>query len=312
MQRQYLLKKDLPDVRDYIFSKTLSTDGTSLPTKIDLRDQMSPIVDQGQLGSCTANAIVSGYREYMLNKEGLVNPSLSRLFLYWHERSMEGTVNTDSGAFIRDGMKTLADLGVCPEADFPYDITKFTQTPSGTAEADAAAFKIDSYHRVVGGVDGLKQALAAGYPVVIGIVVYDSFESFDTSCGGKIPMPNKTTEKMLGGHALLAVGYDDDAKNVIVRNSWGVNWGDHGYCYIPYDFINDITLTNDMWTGEVIAPYNKITDDEALKILSDKKVIDSPDFWKNLETKYSSDPNSDYKYVSLLVRKVAVALRDQK
>jgi C1A family cysteine protease len=109
---------------------------------------MSPIVDQGELGSCTANAIVSGLREYLELKEGKELTPLSRLFLYWHERDVEGTVNEDSGAYIRDGMKALTDIGVAPETDFPYDVSKFTLKPSDQAEKDAANFKITSYHRV--------------------------------------------------------------------------------------------------------------------------------------------------------------------
>jgi C1A family cysteine protease len=203
-ERQYLLKKDPRDLRDKVF-RSEHKDASALPVTIDLRPQMSPIVDQGQLGSCTANAIASGLREYLLLKSGSPLRRLSRLFLYWHERSIEGTVSEDSGAYIRDGMKVLQQIGVSPESDYPYDINKFTETPSTHAENDAASYKIAEYHRVTDFVS-MQAVLATGVPVVLGIDVYASFESDTVAKTDKVPMP-KRGEKLLGGHAVLAVGY---------------------------------------------------------------------------------------------------------
>lgn len=310
MTRKYTLKPSPADPRDFLYAAKLGAASAALPPSIDLRAKMAPVVDQGQLGSCTANAMASGMREYYLNRDGIPDVGLSRLYLYYKERELEGTVTEDAGAFIRDGLKVLQQTGVCPEINWPYDTSKFAVKPSDAAD-QAAGYKIDAYHRVQS-LDELKAALENGEPVVLGIAVYSSFESFDTSCGGIVPMPDTTKEKMLGGHAILAVGYDDSKKWVIVRNSWGTNWGDHGYCYIPYDFISNPALTFEMWVGEVskpVPPYEKITTDEALSILAGKGVIDSPDFWHNLATKYAGDPNSDFRYVDLLVRKVAVALK---
>jgi C1A family cysteine protease len=247
MKRKYLLKQDIPDLRDYVYRSRSVKMVSDLPKAIDLRSKMSPIVDQGQLGSCTANAIASGLREYLEIVAGKNLVRLSRLFLYYEERKLERTVDEDSGATIRDGMKVLAQIGVCPEADYPYDITKYTQAPSVKAIADAAQYRIIEYHRVAD-LNSLKVALSEGLPVVFGFKVYESFESKEVSRTGEIPMPKKA-EQLLGGHAVLVVGYLDTGKsgNLIVRNSWGDDWGDHGYCYMPYRVFNKLVM--DMWTG---------------------------------------------------------------
>jgi C1A family cysteine protease len=245
---KYLLKKDSQDLRDYLYhGKSIKT-SKDLPKKVDLREKMSPVVDQGKLGSCTANAIASGLREYLEIASGESLILLSRLFLYYKERELEGTVDQDSGATIRDGMKVLNQIGVCPETDDPYNIKKFTSPPSEKAMADAAQYKISEYHRV-SNLKSLKVALAEGLPVVVGFQVFESFESDAVAKTGKVPMPKKD-EQYLGGHAVLAVGYVDKGKSsyVIVRNSWSPDWGDQGYFYMPYPVFNRLVM--DMWTGE--------------------------------------------------------------
>ena len=219
-KRVYKLKPDTEDLRDRVFRSTQFKSKTVLPKSVDLRSGCSRIVDQGSLGSCTANAIASGLREYWEEQAGNLTP-LSR---YWQERNIEGSVNEDSRAEIRDGMKVLQQIGCAPEADWPYDITKFTQTPPTKDTTDAAPFKVTEYHRVTD-LTALKTALAEGYPVVLGINVYESFESDQVAKTGIVPLP-EDSEKLLGGHAVLAVGYKNNVENidqgvVIVRNSWG-------------------------------------------------------------------------------------------
>jgi C1A family cysteine protease len=321
-KRQYRLKPDKPDPRDFLFK---AAPPAALPSRIDLRATCSPIVDQGSLGSCTANAIASGLREYLLLAIGSELTQLSRLYLYWHERNLEGTVNEDSGAYIRDGMKVLQQRGCAPEELQPYDINKFTLPPSAAAEAAAPPFKIPAYHRITD-LTGVKAALAKGLPVVIGIAVYESFESFNVSMDGNVPMPDKTKEKLLGGHALLIVGYDDTKQQAIVRNSWGATWGDHGYCYLPYAYFADPELTYDLWTADMDVPtpdpvpsrepWADINVDQAVRIIADAKfadgvtpLSDSPDFWLNLAFKYQDDPDSDFRFVGLQMRKFAAYLQ---
>ena len=135
--RKYGLKKDREDLRDKIWYSSQFKTAASLPQQVDLRGKCSPIVDQGELGSCTANAIASGLREYLELQSGKSFIQLSRLFLYYEERKLEGDVNQDDGAEIRDGMKVLNQLGVCPEKEDPYKIKAFTQAPTTQDMRDA-------------------------------------------------------------------------------------------------------------------------------------------------------------------------------
>jgi len=246
--RKYTLKKDPDDLRDKVY-RSEHKDTVMLPASVDLRSKMSPVVDQGQLGSCTANAIASGLREYLEIQSGKPLTRLSRLYLYWHERQIEGTINEDSGAYIRDGMKVLQTIGCAPEADYSYDIATFRNKPSAKAEVDAGAYKIKEYHRVLN-FAAMQAALAAGSPVVIGISVFSSFESEAVAKTGMVPLP-KRGEQSLGGHAVLVVGYQNMGNTVyaIVRNSWGADWGDQGYFYLSKTYF-DKGYVSDMWTGK--------------------------------------------------------------
>jgi C1A family cysteine protease len=247
MLPKYHLVADKHDERDLVFEATRKPKN-KLPDSIDLRDKFpAEPFDQGQLGSCTANALV-GLREYLEVIDQKPYTHLSRLFLYYFERYIEGTVNEDSGAMLRDGMKVLQKLGVCPELDDEYNIKKFTQKPSDQAIADASQFKIKEYHRITS-IKGVQQALVEGQPVAIGFMVYESFESYDVAENGIVPIP-KAGEQKLGGHAVLVVGYKNinDKLHFIVRNSWGTDWGDKGYCYIPATFVTK-GIIMDMWTG---------------------------------------------------------------
>ncbi|AET67679.1 cysteine protease [Desulfosporosinus orientis DSM 765] len=244
--RKYLCKKDQHDERDYLYARLPIR--KDLPSEIDLRSGCSPVVDQGELGSCTANAIGSGLREYLEIKNMQTNVPLSRLFLYYHERLLEGTVDEDSGAEIRDGIKVLKKLGICSEALWPYEVSQFTVAPSAEAETEAGRFKIDSYQRLRTIYD-VQRCLAEGYPVVMGMSVYESFESDRVAQSGIVPSP-RAGEEVLGGHAMLIVGYKKMGLRqcFIVRNSWGESWGDKGYCYIPAKFINN-GIIFDLWTA---------------------------------------------------------------
>jgi C1A family cysteine protease len=237
---------DLPDARDHLFAAPPRY-LTDLPTTLDLRDQCpKEIYDQGQLGSCTANAIGAAF-EFDLLKQGLTDFMPSRLFIYYNERSMEGTVDTDSGAMIRDGIKTVSKEGVCAETSWPYDITTFTKKPSDACYQEAQRHQVTSYQRVPRVLNQLKGCLASGLPFVFGFSVYDSFESQEVARTGVVPMPDTATEQLLGGHAVLAVGYDDADQRFVVRNSWGEGWGDGGYFTMPYAYLTERSLASDFW-----------------------------------------------------------------
>jgi len=241
---------DLPDQRDHLYAAPVEQLG-ALPRSTDLRSQCPPVYDQGQLGSCTANAI-AGAIEFDRMKQKLSDFQPSRLFIYYNERVIEGTVGSDSGAQIRDGIKSVNKQGVCPETDWPYDITKFTQKPPAKSYSDALLDKAVAYQRLVQNLNQFKGCLASGYPFVLGFTVYESFESPEVAQSGHAPMP-APGEQQLGGHAVMAVGYDDGPQTLLVRNSWGNGWGMAGYFTLPYAYVTQPSLASDFWTIRLIS-----------------------------------------------------------
>jgi C1A family cysteine protease len=240
----YGWKPDTPDQRDQVyhlpFYKKLR-----LPKSVDLRVNCSPVEDQGALGSCTANAI-AGAVEYLQRYHKLPTYNdVSRLFIYYNERSMEGTIGEDSGAMIRDGVKSLVKWGVCTEKMWPYNINVFTKKPLRACYNNATLHKLQQYQRIVT-LSDMQACLASGFPFVFGFTVYESFESAAVARFGIVPMP-KADEAVLGGHAVLCVGYDSRRKLFIVRNSWGNKWGLAGYCKMPFDYLANPNLADDMW-----------------------------------------------------------------
>ena len=242
---------DLPDERDHMYAappQFLS----ALPPSADLRSQCPAVYDQGMLGSCTANAI-GGAIEFDRIKQRLTDFVPSRLFIYYNERVIEGTVDSDSGAQLRDGIKSVASQGVCPEPEWPYDIVKFTQKPPAKAYADARVDRAVSYQSLVQDVMQMKGCLASGYPFVFGFTVYESFESTAVANSGHAPMP-APSERAIGGHAVMAVGYEDVHQRFIVRNSWGTRWGIAGYFTLPYAYLIQSGLSSDFWTIRIVGP----------------------------------------------------------
>lgn len=171
----------------------------------------------------------------------------SRLFIYYNERAMEGTINEDSGAAIRDGVKSVNVNGVCKETLCPYVVSAFTMKPSPQAYAEAILHKTIQYASVNNlAINDLKACLAGGFPFVFGFQVYASFESNAVATTGIMPMP-KSREKNLGGHAVICVGYNDAKKAFLVRNSWGTGWGLKGYFWMPYAYMTS-NKVSDCWT----------------------------------------------------------------
>jgi C1A family cysteine protease len=235
---------DVPDQRDYLLSAVLRIPAT-LPPLVDLRHLCSKIEDQGQLGSCTANAL-AGALEYLERKDKVAFEDFSRLFIYYNERVIEHTIQSDSGATLRDGIKTLAKKGVCSEKKWPYRVSKFRVKPTASCYKDAMNHQITSYHRIIT-LDEMRSCLAEKFPFVFGFTVYESFESQEVAKTGVVNMPERD-EKSLGGHAVLAVGYNDAEERFIVRNSWGTDWGMKGYFTMPYKYVADRNLSDDFWT----------------------------------------------------------------
>jgi C1A family cysteine protease len=235
---------DLPDQRDFTYAAPQAP--KALPKSVDLRAQCPAVYDQGQLGSCTANSI-GGAIEFELMKQKAPVFMPSRLFIYYNERVIENTVSSDNGAQIRDGIKTVNQQGVCPETAWPYNISEFAQKPHASCYQQGLQHKVTSYQRVNRSVAQMEGCLADGYPFVIGFTVYDSFESAQVAKTGILQMPAKS-EKVVGGHAVLVVGYNDTQKTFIIRNSWGDGWGQKGYFTMPFDYLMNPNLSDDFWT----------------------------------------------------------------
>lgn len=241
---------DQPDQRDFRYAAGRAT-VAQLPPSVDLTGQCPMVYDQGQLGSCTANAI-GGAFEFEQDKQNKAADFMpSRLFIYYNERVIENTVGSDSGAQIRDGIKSVNQQGVCPETLWPYEITRFTQKPSDACYQAAQQHQAVSYQRVQRNIQQMKGCLAEGYPFVLGFTVYESFESPEVAKTGILNMPVQT-EKEVGGHAVVAVGYDDAQGRFRIRNSWGASWGRGGYFTMPYQYLLDENLSDDFWTIRLV------------------------------------------------------------
>ena len=240
---------DLPDSRDHAYAAPLEW-LAKLPPAADLRPQCPQVYDQGQLGSCTANAIAAAMEfEQMKQKEKYFTPS--RLFIYYNERALEKTVASDSGAQIRDGIKSVGKQGDCPEKLWPYNIAKFASKPPASCYKNAVKHKAILYQRVVRDANQMKGCLASGYPFVFGFSVYDSFMGTSVAATGHAQLPGPK-DKLEGGHAVMAVGYDDANQWFIVRNSWGTGWGIKGYFTLPYAYLTNENLSDDFWTIRIV------------------------------------------------------------
>jgi C1A family cysteine protease len=248
---KYHWRASIPDPRDIPYQ--LLNTSTPLPSTVDLRPYASPIDDQGNLGSCTGNAC-AGAIELLDRKRYNRQTQVSRLFIYYYERYIEGTVNYDSGAYVRDAIRATYNYGAPLESLWPYNINKFAVRPPIAAINDAAKRKVKQYLSVANH-DACLNALSNGYPVLIGFMVYSSFESgnwWRPSGNGIMPYPNTTRESLLGGHCVLLVGYDMNHNYYIVRNSWGTSWGQQGYFYMPFSVIQNSNMSSDFWTIQLV------------------------------------------------------------
>lgn len=254
---------DVPDHRDHRFSAKLST-LQALPPRVDLSPQFpfAPY-DQGRIGSCTANAIAGAIQFCRVKAKQTPDFTPSRLFIYYNERKVEHTVPLDAGAMIRTGIKSVNKIGACKESTWPYDDTpadrdtdlfppgaRAAQRPSGNAYDEAAEYKVLSYSRVPQSLVQMKACLASGFPFTVGFSVYDSMYDANGNPKVKVPLP-AAGDSLLGGHAVLAIGYDDETQLFKLRNSWG-NAQEGGNFYLPYVYLTNSDLSDDFWTIRLV------------------------------------------------------------
>lgn len=240
---------DPPDSRDFKFKTTSSR---SYPDNVDLRNLVQPIKDQKSLGACTAFATTS-LMEFVRNKQRFLSWDASPLFTYYSTRKIENTIEFDSGAYVRGALKSVAKDGIAKEITWPYVIENFTINPPVSAWEEAEKHQALTYFRLEQTEDDILSCLADGYPFVFGAYLYESFMSTQTDwlVHNIVPMPDRSKEKMIGGHCMLAVGYlsaADGSVNIITRNSWGEYVGLSGYHNIPLQYFLDPTLSSDFWT----------------------------------------------------------------
>ena len=254
--RRYGWRPSLKDHRDHIFG--ISINPATLPPFVDLRSQCPPIYNQGQTNSCTSQATAAAFAfDYTRQKLGNITPS--RLFIYYNERLLEGSITSDCGATLRDGVSTLVNNGVPEETLWPFDTKQITVAPPQSVYTEAAKNKATSYAAVTQTRVQIRAALATGTPLVFGFSVYDEFESDTMASTGILPMPAANSE-LLGGHAVVAVGYnfgpttqnDCPPNYYIIRNSWGKDWGYSGYFFMPAAYLENNSLSSDLWVIKTV------------------------------------------------------------
>lgn len=249
--RRYGWRRDLPDYRDVGLAFSLARGfPAGLPDEVDDRGQYPEVYDQGALGSCTANALAALFARRLF-VQGLRIFRPSRLFIYYEERRIEQTIEQDSGATLRDGIKVVAKIGAPPETDWPYDIGLFAQQPPGVAYTDAKLDLAVRYARVPRDRGQMMAAMAAGHHFAFGFSVFTSFESEEVARTGVVPMP-KPGEDLEGGHAVVTAGYRKADDTLLCRNSWGPDWGEAGHFRLPFGYILDKGLAADFWTIDMV------------------------------------------------------------
>ncbi len=216
-----------------------------LPPRVDLRSFLTPVESQGDLNSCTANAMAGAY-EYLATRQLGTANFVSRLFIYYNARSLDGASDLDEGTYLRSCIKVLREYGTCIEDTWPYSPDSVFDEPGDDAYQEAANFLIEEAKRVDVDLHAMRHCLAEGYPFAFGLELFASFDK--TGKDGKVPMPNPNSEEHQGGHAMLCVGYSDQDRVFIIRNSWGKDWGDNGYCYIHYDYFTNPDFNGDCWS----------------------------------------------------------------
>lgn len=239
----YKVKADNEDWRDYIYMSSQNP----LKERVDLRPWCSRVEDQGHLGSCTGQSVAGAY-ELLLNKEQPEKfVDLSRLYVYYNARLIEGDTSEDEGAYLRDAVKAVHQYGVCSESIWPYNINHFAMRPTVESYEDGKNRNIRNYYRLLN-VNDTVDALTNDLPVMFSFRVYSAFDNLEFTKNYILDMPGKT-EQPIGGHAMVFVGYDLEKRLFLARNSFGADWCMRGYCWIPFQYVTDEVM--DSWVFDI-------------------------------------------------------------
>ncbi len=233
-------RKDPEDERDFMITRMPPALRAALPPSIDYTSQMSPVGQQGWEGTCVAFACVDGMKEYQDKKEYKEYKDQSVRYVYNHAKEIDGAPD-EEGTYIRCAMKILLEKGVCYESCWPY-MPGVSGEPCADADKQAEPFKIDRYSRI-DSIQAMKESLVANGPFALGIICFNGIYN---APGGVVPMPAEG-EDYIGGHAVCVVGYDDTKQRFKIKNSWGPMWGEAGYGYLSYDYVNAYIL--DAWSA---------------------------------------------------------------
>lgn len=290
-------------VKIYCSSNNISQETTKFDLRkiLDIPEALSEM-DQGELGSCVANSTAFAYACEEIKQKNREVFLPARLFIYYNGRLIEGKINEDSGLEIKDGIKAIATYGVVDEHRYIYDPLKFMDKPPEYIYNEAkksyaikyALVDLTEDSKIIDRIMHLKRTLMTGFPIVFGFTVYESFESEDVMKTGMMPIP-QPDEKILGGHSVCAVGFDDELNCFIVKNSWGKKWGLNGYFYMPYDFIGNSNLASDFWIITSITNPINIEGFQSCDIYPDAVNLDKK-YWSINDRKWTNWPTSDKKW----------------
>ncbi len=239
----FKIQPSLPDERDYVYH---SDTPEVLRNSVDLREWDTIVESQNSLSSCSSNALTNAYELMVKHEYPEYFVHLSRLFIYYNTRAEYGSITEDKGMFLRDGLKSLSKFGVCSEELWPYDLDKYDDRPTDDCYEDAKKRKILKYQKLIS-TYYITEVLNNNKPVVFGMEIYDSFMDLNERIS-TVNLPSRK-ERSLGGHAMCMVGYDLDQRLFLAKNSFGSDWGDNGYCWIPFDYIKQEGY--DIWTFDI-------------------------------------------------------------
>lgn len=256
--------KDIFDPRDH----TVAPNAPTATVKVSFRAQVPYIKDQGQAGSCTAHAgtemmelLYRMHPSVLAKTVDVTKLRFSPLFLYAQERMAEGSFSQDSGADSRTIFQVLAGKGCCPESEDTYNDKDIFVVPTAEEVQEASLYKIGAYHRILD-VDTAKTVLTSGYSFTVGMPLFNQFESDEAAATGLIAMPSGTS---IGGHEMHIVGAND-SKEVLgevgafeSQNSWSDQWGDKGFCWIPYSYLRKVWDQSDAWAAHFGRPWTPAT-----------------------------------------------------